>query len=250
MLKKIIVLAGMLIITVGFHNTVFCEEEIAVSVNGEKVEFDQPPIVENGRTMIPFRAVLEEMGLSVDWDSDTKTVICTDGEKMAVLTVGSDEMTVGDGGQEIFKMEGEGVCIDGERVSIDAPAKIVNGRTLVPIRVIAESFGADVIWNEESRTVDINIETKVDESELEKACDELMEILTGIAESGAVLDEGIADEFFSIADELYELQTILDETYTQENVDKVTEMVKEIKLRVMDIVREADININIDGVRI
>ncbi|MCI8804503.1 MAG: copper amine oxidase N-terminal domain-containing protein [Clostridiales bacterium] len=245
MLKKIIVLAGMALITAGSLNTVFCAEEIAVKVNGEKVEFDQSPIVENGRTLIPFRAVLEEMGLSVDWDADTKTVICTDGEKMGVLTVGSDEMTMGAEGQEIFKVNGGGVYIDGESVPIDAPAKIVNGRTLVPIRVIAESFGADVIWNEESRTVEINIEMKVDESELEKACDELMEILTGIAESGVVLDEKIADEFFSIADKLYEIQTLLDEMeYTQENVDKVTDMVKEIKLRVMDIVREADINID------
>ena len=50
---------------------------------------------------------------------------------------------------------------------------------------------------------------------------------------------------FRSADKLYEIQTLLDEMeYTQENVDKVTDMVKEIKLRVMDIVREADINID------
>ncbi len=253
MLKKIIALVGALVITVGSFNTVFCEVDISVKVNGEDVEFDQPPVVENGRTMIPFRAVLEEMGLFVDWDSDTKTVICTDGEKIAALTVGSDEMTVGEGGQEIFKIKGEGVCINGESVSIDVPAKIVNGRTLVPIRIIAESFGADVIWNEENRTVEIKMKTKgevIDESELEKACDELMEILTGIVESEVVLDEGIVDEFLSITDELYELQDLWDEMeYTQENVDKVTEMVKEVKLRVIDIAREADININIDGTK-
>ena len=49
--------------------------DIKVTINGEAIAFDQPPIIDNGRTLVPLRAVSEAFDLSVIWQQETKTVI-------------------------------------------------------------------------------------------------------------------------------------------------------------------------------
>ncbi len=215
MLKKIIALMGAAVFTAASLNTVFAENTISVKINGKNVEFDQPPTVENGRTLIPFRAVLEEMGLYVDWNSDTKTIICTDGYKTGLLTIGSSEMIIGDSEQEtIF-----------ERISLDVPAKIVNGRTLVPIRAVAESFGAEVTWDENTKTVEINAEKEELYTEkLEEAGNELGVLIFTITQNIDELDAETTEKFMNIGDDMLEYaDTVKELAYTQENIDKVTE---------------------------
>lgn len=112
------------------------EVPITVSVNGSLIEFDQAPIIENGRTLVPMRAIFEALGAKVEWNQEAQTAT---GEKDGVkisITIGSDKMTV-----------------DGAEKTLDCPAQIVNGRTLVPARAIAEAFGAEVEWDNEARRV-------------------------------------------------------------------------------------------------
>lgn len=115
-------------------------DSISVIVNGEAVEFeqDQTPVIENGRTLVPFRAVLEKMGASVDWDNDTQTVTCSLEGKQVSLVIGSDKMTANSG-----------------EIRLDVPAKIINSRTMVPIRAISEGLGAHVDWDGENRVVTV-----------------------------------------------------------------------------------------------
>jgi len=150
MLKKFIALTGAAVFTMTSLCTVFAANTISVKVNDKEVEFDRPPIVENGRTLIPFRAVLEEMGLYVDWNPNLKAISCTDGEGISVI------IRIGD--NAIEKITGDGEEESRKSIPLDVPAKIVNGRTLVPIRPIVESFGAEVIWDEKSKTVEIKTE--------------------------------------------------------------------------------------------
>lgn len=106
----------------GFIPTVFYD--------GEKIEFDQIPVIEEGRTLVPLRAIFEAIGAEVDWDGNTKTVTAKkDGTEIS-LTI--DDKTA---------------VKNGEKVELDVPAKIVNGRTLVPVRFIADCFGVDVDWD-------------------------------------------------------------------------------------------------------
>ena len=110
---------------------------VTVKVNNRTLEFDQPPIIENGRTLVPLRAIFEALGASVSWDDNTQTVGVYRGYNNSIsLTIGKSEMYV-----------------NGEVRYLDVPAKLVGGRTLVPARAVAEAFGCDVKWISETQTV-------------------------------------------------------------------------------------------------
>lgn len=112
------------------------ENEIPVILNGVKLDCDQPPVIVDGRTLVPLRAIFEGLGASVDWDGTTRTVTSTLDGTTVVMTVDSVVMVK-----------------NGEAVTLDVPAKIVNGRTMVPVRAVGEAFGADVRWDGATRTV-------------------------------------------------------------------------------------------------
>jgi len=112
--------------------------EIKVLVNGTDVTFDQPPIIENGRTLVPLRAIFEALGAEVDWNQSTQTVTAVKDGVTVSLKIGSNILTK-----------------NGENITLDVPAQIVGSRTLVPVRAVAESFGAEVVWNQSSRTVTV-----------------------------------------------------------------------------------------------
>lgn len=116
------------------------QELIHVNFNDTYLNFDQPPIISEGRTLVPLRTIFEAMGASVDWNAETQTVTAVRGGDTVSLTIGSNVM---------YK--------NGTAVSLDVPAQIVNSRTLVPARAVAEAFGAFVGWDEPTRTVVINI---------------------------------------------------------------------------------------------
>ena len=104
------------------------DDEIKVLVNGEQVVFaDQTPFLENDRTLVPMRAIFEALGATVEWDGETQTVISYDpiSAVSIVMQVGSDKMFVND-----------------KAVELDVAAKIVNDRTVVPVRAIAGRMGS------------------------------------------------------------------------------------------------------------
>ena len=101
-----------------------------VFYNGEKIKFDQIPVIENGRTLVPLRAIFEKIGAEVEWDGDTQTVTATKGDITVALTIDSTAATK-----------------NGETIALDVPAKIISGRTLVPVRFVSDCFGVDVAWD-------------------------------------------------------------------------------------------------------
>ncbi len=228
MCKKFIsfMTAAMMMIS---STTVFADSSVLVKVNGEMVEFDQPPVIENGRTLIPFRGVLEKMGITVDWVSDDKTVICTDDEKIVFLPIGQTEMTVVSADEEIIDFDGK---IDGEKISLDVPGKIINGRTLVPIRAVAESFNADVNWDSETKTVEINTSSDADVNmeELEKKTEDFSKIILLLSENVNNLDDVDESEFNEMSEEL---QDFYDNVLTQEGIyesqDKIDEITEKLE---------------------
>lgn len=110
--------------------------QIDVKLNGNPLSFDQPPIIQNGRTLVPLRAIFEAMGATVDWDGDTQTVISTLFGTTVKLTIGSNILYRND-----------------EAKTLDVPAQIVNNYTMVPARAVAEAFGANVDWDGDTQTV-------------------------------------------------------------------------------------------------
>ncbi|MBQ3462771.1 MAG: haloacid dehalogenase-like hydrolase [Clostridia bacterium] len=117
-------------------------DDIKVIVDGTELvisEEDTKPFVEDGRTLVPMRAIFEALGATVEWDDATKTVT-------GVSDSGSVEMQVGS----------DTIKINGNDVPVDVPAQIVDGRTVVPVRVISEGLNCDVDWSQETRTVIIS----------------------------------------------------------------------------------------------
>ena len=88
------IFASALALTMAFASVAMAADEITVNVNGIKVEMDQQPIIENGRTLVPLRAVAEALGCDVAWDAETKTASFTQGDVIAIVTVGENYIIV------------------------------------------------------------------------------------------------------------------------------------------------------------
>lgn len=115
------------------------EHSISVWVNGKSVEFtDQQPVIVNDRTLLPINAVATKMGKSVEWDSNTSVVTVSDESTVLELIPGKEEMLNNE-----------------EKVVLDTAPVIINGRTCLPVRAVAEAFGAQVYWESSAREVHI-----------------------------------------------------------------------------------------------
>ena len=113
-------------------------DEIAVQFNGKYMTFDVPPLLINDRTMVPMRAIFEALGCSVSWNDGTRTATGVRNGTTVSLTIDDN----------IAK-------IDGEKITLDAPAALINGRTMIPLRFVSEALGASVKWEDETSTVRI-----------------------------------------------------------------------------------------------
>ncbi|WP_134702677.1 copper amine oxidase N-terminal domain-containing protein [Ammoniphilus sp. YIM 78166] len=103
-------------------------------INGEEPKMDVRPIVEHGRTLLAFRPLAEALGADVDYNHETQLVTVVKGDKTITLTIGNSV-----------------AYINGQPHPLDVPAKLVNGRTLVPLRFIAESLGLRVLWESDTQ---------------------------------------------------------------------------------------------------
>ena len=143
MIKKvcILVLAFSLMLSVGVF--VSADSPIQVSVDGVLIEFDVAPFRQDDRTLVPLRAIAEALDVYLHWDGENQTIFYFNNQGVAhLLTIGSNIVEVG-----------AAAGIDPELVPIDVPPMIVNDRTFVPVRFIAESFSADVDWDQDTQTV-------------------------------------------------------------------------------------------------
>ncbi len=118
---------------------VAASDEIKISVNGNMLSFganDAKPVIVDGRTLVPLRAIFEALNVNVSWDGATKTVTANGRDKTISLTIGVNQLIV-----------------NGVSTPIDVPAMIIADRTMVPARAIAQSLGCTVAWLAGERTV-------------------------------------------------------------------------------------------------
>lgn len=109
---------------------------VRVFVDGQLAQFDQPPIVVGARVLVPLRGIFERLGATVEWEPGTRTVLAVSGTTVVELVIGQRSARVND-----------------RVVPLDVPAMIVRGRTLVPLRFVSESLGAEVQYQDATRTV-------------------------------------------------------------------------------------------------
>lgn len=119
---------------------VYAADAVTVNLNGSQMEFDVNPVIENSRTLVPFRKIFEALDCAVSYtkENGAQVVTANRGNKWITLEIGKNEITV-----------------DGETKKLDVAPKIVNGRTLVPLRAISEGLDCTVDWSADTKTVDI-----------------------------------------------------------------------------------------------
>lgn len=113
-----------------------------VEIDGKIIELNQYPVNKNNRILMPVRSIFEELGYSIQWDQETKTVHASKGNDSIIIQIGNKTI--------IYTVDG----VSGEYICDIAP-QIIGNRTLVPLRGVAESAGCIVDWIEETSTARI-----------------------------------------------------------------------------------------------
>ncbi|MDR0273310.1 MAG: hypothetical protein LBI27_08350 [Clostridiales bacterium] len=120
-------------------------ENPQIRINGVFIEIpddEQQPLIVDGRTLVPLRAVMEALGFEVEWNEPT--IKLTKPWYEIVIEIGSDEMLV-----------------NGVAHSLDVPAQIIGGRTMVPLRAVSEAADLIVVWNEAEAITNLSTEEYV-----------------------------------------------------------------------------------------
>lgn len=110
---------------------------IRVFVDGRAMSLDVAPVMRDARVLVPMRALFEALGREVDWDPADGTIRVRGPEEI-VLTVGSRR-----------------ALVNGVEETLDVPAQVVSGRTLVPVRWVGERLDRIVVWDSANQRVDL-----------------------------------------------------------------------------------------------
>lgn len=108
-------------------------------VNGEKVDFEVQPLIKQGSTLVPFRAISAALHAAVEWNEAERTVTVEKNGIIIKLVIVSNI-----------------AYVDGKEVELEAAAEIVDGSTVIPVRFIGEAFKADVQWDGETKSFVVN----------------------------------------------------------------------------------------------
>jgi len=133
---KPLILAIILILNT--CSSALADRVIKLQVNGEIVPTDVAPLIENGRTLIPARAVFEDLGAEVSWEPVTKCVTIKYKSNVIMLFV---DKTIS--------------IVNTDIKELDVPAKIINDRTMIPVRFVAQELKMTVDWDDATSTVSI-----------------------------------------------------------------------------------------------
>lgn len=122
------------------------QNEIRVIKDNTTIEFDIKPQIIDNRTLVPMRAIFEEMQLEVEWNQKEQ------------LAIGFDKNN-----KIIFKINSKTAKINNSEKTLDVPAQIIKGRTLIPLRFLSENMGYNVVWIQESNLILISDDKISDE---------------------------------------------------------------------------------------
>ncbi len=116
-----------------------------VYVNGEPIEIEAAPFVDkdSGRTMVPIRVVAEAIGAEIGWEGTERKITLTQGDTIIELWLE----------KPIAKVNGVPTPID-----VNAPKlapKVVNGRTVLPLRFVAENLGCGIGWDGATQSISL-----------------------------------------------------------------------------------------------
>lgn len=122
--------------TYGF--LMFDDSGVKVNVDGERLEFDVLPVIQNGRTLVPMRAIFEALGANVEWNGETQSITAKNKDVTIQMQIGNNTLTK-----------------NGQSSQLDVSPQLIDGRTMVPVRAISDCFNVLVDWNGYTQTVSL-----------------------------------------------------------------------------------------------
>jgi len=112
-------------------------------VNGVEKTMDVAPYIKDGRTFMPLRYVGMSLGVAeqnIIWDDAAKTATLMKGDKVVQVKIGSTALIV-----------------NGVTINMDVAPEIKDGRTMMPLRFIAQAFGAKLTWDDATKTASFEL---------------------------------------------------------------------------------------------
>ena len=136
--KMLVLLLVVAMLVMATTTALAAEGDTKVYVDGQQISFDTAPVIVEGTTLVPMRAIFEAIGATVDWNQDTKTATGTKDGSTVSVQIGNE-----------YGYKGS------EAIKLLQPAQLINSRTMVPLRFISESLGCDVQWEGTPKTITI-----------------------------------------------------------------------------------------------
>ncbi|CAH1059370.1 hypothetical protein PAECIP111894_05576 [Paenibacillus pseudetheri] len=132
------ILVVLVVFPMMFQSSVKAATPISIIIDGVRLSTDQAPVMVNGRTMVPLRAIFEAFNATIKWNQKAQTVTATKDNTTIMLKIGSKTAT-----------------INNKAVTLDVPGLNLKGRTMVPTRFVSEALGHEVGWNPKTQVVTI-----------------------------------------------------------------------------------------------
>ncbi|WP_181395931.1 copper amine oxidase N-terminal domain-containing protein [Cytobacillus oceanisediminis] len=127
-----------LVLPIGQIKAAASSKSIEITVDGKRLWPDVPPVIKDGRVMVPFRVIFEALGTNFYWDNEKKKITSTKNETSFELSINSKY-----------------AYVNGSRITMDVAPMIKDGRTLVPLRFVGEAYDSYVDWDGKNRKVTI-----------------------------------------------------------------------------------------------
>lgn len=122
-------------------------EEVYVAIDGTKLtNLTMPPIILNNYTLVPARDVFEKLGATVQWKKDIEQVYITYNTTLIVIPINSSK-----------------AYVNGNSVTLDTQAKIINNKTMIPLRFVSTALGFKINWDIKTRVANIVTDTQTTE---------------------------------------------------------------------------------------
>lgn len=135
-MRKINILIFLLLAIALGPLPVQAQENVSIEIDGILLYSDVSPVIKNGRTLVPFRAIAEAMNAGVEWNNDSRSISASKEGQNVVLTIGINT-----------------AYINGSPISLDVAPEIINNRTMIPLRFFSEAFNCEVNWKPDTRIV-------------------------------------------------------------------------------------------------
>ena len=120
--------------------TAYAQQKVGFKVAGEVVETNPAPFIDNNRVMVPVREIANILGADVNWDGENQAVKVEKGKKQITMIIGNSR-----------------AVINGKEVRLEALPVIVNGRTMVPVRILAEGLQVPLSWDSIAHMVSLDV---------------------------------------------------------------------------------------------